>query len=85
LRRHSQGGVWALLGLGVSGAWALSLAAHGVFTLAAYHNYPGGVALARLHGRGFHSSTSQPNVSAFDGIGFACRAFEGVFTGFRGS
>jgi len=31
----------------ILGAWALSLAAHGVFTLAAYHNYPGGVALAR--------------------------------------
>ena len=44
--------------LAVFGLWALSVAAHAVFAVAARKNYPGGVAFARLHatdreGRGF--------------------------------
>ena len=33
--------VWTLAALAVAGAWALSLAAHFAFALAARHNYPG--------------------------------------------
>ena len=40
---------WTLVWVAIVGAWALSLAAHCAFSLASHHNYPGGVALARLH------------------------------------
>ena len=41
--------IWALFAAVVVLAWCLGVAAHVAFALAARCNYPGGVALARLH------------------------------------
>ena len=55
--------------LAVFGLWALSVAAHFVFAIAARKNYPGGVAFARLHardreGRGFDPGSVHVDAAA---------------------
>lgn len=55
--------------LAVFGLWALSVAAHAVFAIAARKNYPGGVAFARLHatdreGRGFDPGSVHVDAAA---------------------
>lgn len=48
-RRMKGAALAAVPALAVFGLWALSVAAHAVFAIAARKNYPGGVAFARLH------------------------------------